>query len=87
MRLNLCLVFRMDSKVRNIRYKPSDIQPPQLTTHKASLISPYNPEEEMVLESHTTSRIIRPLTNSNSNSNSSNSNTSAIKKLKQLFGL
>jgi len=75
----------MDSKVRNIRYKPSDIQPPQLT-HKASLISPYNPEEEMVLESHTTSRIIRPLT-SNSNSNSSNSNTSAIKKLKQLFGL
>ena len=85
MRLNLCLAFRMDSKVRNIRYKPSDIQPPQLT-HKASLISPYNPEEEMVLESHTTSRIIRPLT-SNSNSNSSNSNTSAIKKLKQLFGL
>lgn len=86
MRLNLCLAFRMDSKVRNIRYKPSDIQPPQLTTHKASLISPYNPEEEMVLESRTTSRIIRPLTN-NSNSNSSNSNTSAIKKLKQLFGL
>jgi hypothetical protein len=76
----------MDPKVKNIRYKPSDIQPPQLT-HKASLISPYNPEEEMVLESHTTSRIIRPLTNSNSNSNSSNSNTSAIKKLKQLFGL
>jgi hypothetical protein len=75
----------MDSKVRNIRYKPSDIQPPQLTTHKASLISPYNPEET-ILESHTTSRIIRPLTN-NSNSNSSNSNTSAIKKLKQLFGL
>jgi hypothetical protein len=74
----------MDSKVRNIRYKPSDIQPSQLT-HKASLISPYNPEET-ILESHTTSRIIRPLTN-NSNSNSSNSNTSAIKKLKQLFGL
>ena len=79
----------MDPKVRNIRYKPSDIQPSHLITHKASLISPYNPEEEMVLESHTTSRIIRPLTNSNSNSNSnsSNSNTSAIKKLKQLFGL
>jgi hypothetical protein len=76
----------MDPKVRNIRYKLSDIQPPQLITHKASLISPYNPEEEMVLESHTTSRIIRPLMN-NSNSNSSNSNTSAIKKLKQLFGL
>jgi hypothetical protein len=74
----------MDPKVKNIRYKPSDIQPPQLT-HKASLISPYNPEET-ILESHTTSRIIRPLTN-NSNSNSSNSNTSAIKKLKQLFGL
>lgn len=86
MRLNLCLAFRMDPKVKNIRYKPSDIQLPQLTIHKASLISPYNPEEEMVLESHTTSRIIRPLT-SNSNSNSSNSNTSAIKKLKQLFGL
>ena len=85
MRLNLCLAFRMDPKVKNIRYKPSDIQPPQLT-HKASLISPYNPEET-ILESYTTSRIIRPLTNSNSNSNSSNSNTSVIKKLKQLFGL
>jgi hypothetical protein len=74
----------MESKVKNIRYKPSDIQPPSLT-HKASLISPYNPEEEMVLESHTTSRIIGPLTN-NSNNTSSISNTSAIKKLKKLFG-
>ena len=73
----------MDPKVKNIRYKPSDIQLPQLTIHKASLISPYNPEEEMVLESHTTSRIIRPLT---SNSNSSNGNTNTITKLKRLFG-
>lgn len=83
MRLNLCLAFRMDPKVKNIRYKPNDIQPPHLITHKASLISPYNPEEEIVLESHTTSIIIRPLTGSNS---SNNGNTNTITKLKKLFG-
>jgi nanoRNase/pAp phosphatase (c-di-AMP/oligoRNAs hydrolase) len=71
----------MESKVRNIRYKASDIQHPQLT-HKASLISPYNPEE-MVIDHHPTTKIINPLViNSNINSN-----TNTITKLKRLFGL
>jgi nanoRNase/pAp phosphatase (c-di-AMP/oligoRNAs hydrolase) len=74
----------MDSKVRNIRYKASDIQHPQLT-HKASLISPYNPEE-MVIDHHPTTKIINPLVSSNINSNI-NSNTNTITKLKRLFGL
>ena len=70
----------MDSKVKNIRYKASDIQPPQLT-HKASLISPYNPEET-VLDHRYSIKIINPLViNSNTNSN-----TNIITKLKRLFG-
>ena len=73
----------MDSKVKNIRYKSSDIRP----THKASMISPYNPEET-VLEPYLTTTpyptttpyqtttpypttTIRPLINNNSNSNTS----------------
>ena len=78
----------MESKVKNIRYKPSDIQPPQLT-HKASLISPYNPEE-MVLDHRPSTKIINPLVSSNINSNINNninSNTNTITKLKRLFGL
>ena len=78
----------MDSKVRNIRYKASDIQHPQLT-HKASLISPYNPEET-VLDHHPTTKIINPLVSNNINSNINNninSNTNTITKLKRLFGL
>ena len=92
MRLNLCLVFRMDSKVRNIRYKASDIQHPQLT-HKASMLNPYNPKEEIILDSSPSTNIINPLTitsissKGNRNSNSSKGNTSAITKLKRLFGL
>ena len=74
----------MESKVKNIRYKPSDIQPPQLT-HKASLISPYNPEE-MVLDHRPSTKIINPLVSSNINNNI-NSNTNTITKLKRLFGL
>jgi hypothetical protein len=71
----------MESKVRNIRYKASDIQHPQVT-HKASLISPYNPEE-IVLDHHPTTKIINPLViNSNTNNN-----TNTITKLKRLFGL
>jgi len=77
----------MESKVRNIRYKASDIQHPQLT-HKASLISPYNPEE-MVLDHRPSTKIINPLVsnNINNNINSTNSNTNTITKLKRLFGL
>ena len=74
----------MDPKVRNIRYKPSDIQPPQLT-HKASLISPYNPEET-VLDHRSVTKIINPLVSSNINNNI-NSNTNTITKMKRLFGL
>ena len=74
----------MESKVKNIRYKASDIQPPQLT-HKASLISPYNPEE-MVLDHRPSTKIINPLVSSNINNNI-NSNTNTITKLKRLFGL
>ena len=74
----------MDSKVKNIRYKPSDIQPPQLT-HKASLISPYNPVE-MVLDHRPSTKIINPLVSSNINNNI-NSNTNTITKMKRLFGL
>jgi len=74
----------MESKVRNIHYKASDIQHPQVT-HKASLISPYNPEE-MVLDHRSTTKIINPLVSSNINNNI-NSNTNTITKLKRLFGL
>jgi hypothetical protein len=74
----------MESKVRNIRYKASDIQHPQLT-HKASLISPYNPEE-MVIDHRPTIKIINPLVSNNINNNI-NSNTNTITKLKRLFGL
>jgi len=77
----------MESKVRNIRYKASDIQHPQLT-HKASLISPYNPEE-MVLDHRPSTKIINPfvINSNNNNINSTNSNTNTITKLKRLFGL
>jgi hypothetical protein len=77
----------MESKVRNIHYKASDIQHPQVT-HKASLISPYNPEE-MVLDHRPSTKIINPLVsnNINNNINSTNNNTNTITKLKRLFGL
>jgi nanoRNase/pAp phosphatase (c-di-AMP/oligoRNAs hydrolase) len=77
----------MESKVRNIRYKASDIQHPQVT-NKPRLISPYNPEE-MVIDHHPTTKIINPLVSSNINNNinSTNSNTNTITKLKRLFGL
>ena len=65
----------MDSKVKNIRYKPSNIRP----TPKASMISPYNPEET-VLDPYITTTL-RPLNNS-----TSNTSTSTITKFKRLFG-
>ena len=74
----------MDSKVRNIRYKASDIQHPQVT-NKPRLISPYNPEE-IVLDHRPSTKIINPLVSSNININI-NSNTNTITKLKRLFGL
>ena len=71
----------MDPKVRNIRYKPSNIRP----TPKASMISPYNPEEN-VLEPYLTTTpypttTIRPL-----NISTSNTSISTITKLKRLLG-
>jgi hypothetical protein len=71
----------MDSKVRNIRYKASDIQHPQVT-NKPRLISPYNPEET-VIDHRATTKIINPLVINNN----TNSNTNTITKLKRLFGL
>jgi len=71
----------MESKVRNIRYKASDIQHPQVT-NKPRLISPYNPEET-VLDHQSTTKIINPLVINNN----INSNTNTITKLKRLFGL
>ena len=73
----------MDSKVKNIRYKSSNIRP----TPKASMISPYNPEEN-VLEPYLTTTpypttTIRPL---NINISTSNTSISTITKLKRLLG-